>query len=254
MTLGYVKPISVSKMPNQVLKVKNLTGGYGKVAVLRDVSLRVASGESIAIIGANGAGKSTLVKTICGLIRATAGTITKDGVDLTALAAHDRARHGIAVVLEGRHLFGELSLRNHLSLALAQGRISTAARFSLDDILQMFPFMAERMDAAVELLSGGEQQMVAIARALLLQPELLIMDEPSTGLAPKVVKDIVAVIGALRSKGMSIILVEQNAALAATTTDRGYVMSLGRIVHEVAPGQWTPFLGDDKLARSYLAG
>ncbi len=241
-------------MQNPVLKVTNLAAGYGKAAVLRDVSLGVCRGESVAIIGANGAGKSTLVKTICGLIRASDGTIAKDGTDLTALAAHDRARHGIAVVLEGRHLFGELSIRNHLSLALRQSRSSTASRFSLDDILQMFPFLAERMDAAVELLSGGEQQMVAIARALLLQPELLIMDEPSTGLAPKVVKDIVAVIGALRLKGMSIILIEQNAALAATTTDRGYVMSLGRIVHEVAPGQWTQFLGDEKLARSYLAG
>jgi ABC-type branched-subunit amino acid transport system ATPase component len=241
-------------MQNSVLEVTNLAAGYGKVAVLRDVSLRVAGGESVAIIGANGAGKSTLVKTICGLIRATAGTITKDDVHLTALAAHNRARHGIAVVLEGRHLFGELSVRNHLSLALAQSRVGVASRFSLDDILQMFPFLRERMDATVELLSGGEQQMVAIARALLLQPELLIMDEPSTGLAPKVVKEIVAVIGALRSKGMSIILVEQNAALAATTTDRGYVMALGRIVHEVAPGQWTQFLGDEKLARSYLAG
>lgn len=248
------KPILASDMQNSVLEVTNLAAGYGKVAVLRDVSLRVASGESVAIIGANGAGKSTLVKTICGLIRATAGTITKDGVDLTALAAHDRTCHGIAVVLEGRHLFGELSLRNHLALALAQSRVGMASRFSLDDMLQMFPFMAERMDAAVELLSGGEQQMVAIARALLLQPELLIMDEPSTGLAPKVVKDIVTVISALRSKGMSIVLVEQNAALAATTTDRGYVMSLGRIVHEVAPGRWTQFLGDEKLARSYLAG
>jgi ABC-type branched-subunit amino acid transport system ATPase component len=239
---------------NPVLEVTNLAAGYGNVAVLQDVSLGVHSGESVAIIGANGAGKSTLVKTICGLIRATSGTITKDGVDLTALAAHDRAHHGIAVVLEGRHLFGELSVRNHLSLALTQKRIGTASRFSFDDILQMFPFMAERLDAAVELLSGGEQQMVAIARALLLQPELLIMDEPSTGLAPKVVKDIVAVIGALRLKGMSIVLIEQNAALAATTTDRGYVMSLGRIVHEVTAGQWTQFLGDEKLARSYLAG
>ncbi len=248
------KRISASNVQNPVLQVKNLAAGYGKVAVLRDVNLSVRSGESVAIIGANGAGKSTLVKAICGLLRVTGGTIVKDGADLTERAAYERARHGIAVVLEGRRLFGELSVRNHLSLAMKQSRIGAAARFTLDDILQMFPFLRERMDAAVELLSGGEQQMVAIARALLLQPELLIMDEPSTGLAPKVVKDIVAVIGALRSKGMSIVLVEQNAALAATTTDRGYVMSLGRIVHEVAPGQWTQFLGDEKLARSYLAG
>ncbi len=237
-----------------MLNVTNLAAGYGKVPVLRDISLNVGKGESVAIVGANGAGKSTLVRALCGLIDASTGTITKGGRDLTHQAAHLRILHGIAVVLEGRHLFGELSVRNHLSLALTQSGKQVTARFSLNDILQMFPFLRERMDAAVELLSGGEQQMVAIARALLLQPELLILDEPSTGLAPKVVKDIVAIISALRAKGMSIILVEQNAALAATITDRGYVMSLGRIVHEVGRGEWVSFLGDEKLARSYLAG
>ncbi len=241
-------------MHHPILEVKNLAAGYGKLPVLRDISLSVTSGESVAIVGANGAGKSTLVRAICGLIRTSAGTILKDGADLTGRTAHERARHGVAVVLEGRHLFGELSVRNHLILAQTQGRSRSVSRFSLDDILRMFPFLRERMSAPVELLSGGEQQMVAIARALLLQPELLILDEPSTGLAPKVVKDIVAVIGALRSRGMSIVLVEQNAALAATTTDRAYVMSLGRVVHEVAPGQWSQFLGDEKLTRSYLAG
>ena len=241
-------------MHHPILEVKNLAAGYGKLPVLRDVSLSVTSGESVAIVGANGAGKSTLVRAICGLIRTSAGIILKGGADLTGRAAHERVRHGVAVVLEGRHLFGELSVRNHLILAQTQGRSRSVSRFSLDDILHMFPFLRERMSAPVELLSGGEQQMVAIARALLLQPELLILDEPSTGLAPKVVKDIVAVIGALRSRGMSIVLVEQNAALAATTTDRAYVMSLGRIVHEVAPGQWSQFLGDEKLTRSYLAG
>jgi ABC-type branched-subunit amino acid transport system ATPase component len=249
-----VKPIWGSKVHNPILDVKNLAAGYGKVPVLRDVSLSVKSGESVAIVGANGAGKSTLVRAICGLIRTSAGSIFKDSADLTGRPAHERAHHGVAVVLEGRHLFGELSVRNHLTLAQTEGRSRSVARFSLEDILQMFPFLRERMGAPVELLSGGEQQMVAIARALLLQPELLILDEPSTGLAPKVVKDIVAVIGALRSRGMSILLVEQNAALAATTTDRAYVMSLGRIVHEVAPGEWSQFLGDDKLTRSYLAG
>lgn len=241
-------------MNDAVLEVTNLSAGYAKVPVLHNVSLRVNAAESVAIIGANGAGKSTLVRAICGLIKVSAGTVLKDRIDLTNLPAHHRARHGIAVVLEGRHLFGELSVRNHLSLPALQRHRRTASRFTLDDVVQMFPFMSERMDAAVELLSGGEQQMVAIARALLLQPELLILDEPSTGLAPKVVKDIVSVIGALRSRGMSIVLVEQNAALAATTTDRAYVMSLGRIVHEVGPGQWKAFLGDEKLARSYLAG
>ena len=236
-----------------VLDVKNISAGYGNAAVLRDVSLQIESNESVAIIGANGAGKSTLVRVISGLLTSSAGKIFKNGVDLTDTPVHSRTRHGIAVVLEGRHLFGELTVQNHFSLALRQSGTRATPRFSLDDVLQMFPFVAERLEAPVELLSGGEQQMVAIARALLLQPDLLIMDEPSTGLAPKVVKDVVAVISELRARGMSIVLVEQNAALAAQTTDRAYVMSLGRIVHEVASGQWASFLQDEKLARSYLA-
>ena len=237
-----------------VLDVKNISAGYGNAAVLRDVSVRVEGKESVAVIGANGAGKSTLVRTIAGLLPLNAGSIYKNGVDLSGFPAHGRARHGIAVVLEGRHLIGELTVRQHFSLAVNQGAMRVAARFSFEDVLQMFPFVRERLDAPVELLSGGEQQMVAIARALLLQPDLLILDEPSTGLAPKVVKEVVAVISDLRARGMSIVLVEQNAALAAQTTDRAYVMSLGRVVHEVASGQWSSFLQDEKLARSYLAG
>jgi ABC-type branched-subunit amino acid transport system ATPase component len=251
---GCAKRILVRNDMGTVLEVKNVCAGYGKVAVLRDVSLHVGEAESVAIIGANGAGKSTLVRAICGLISCSAGTIAKNTVDLTGMAAHERARQGIAVVLEGRHLFGELSVRNHLDLALISGRAAQTNNFSVTDVIEMFPFLRERMDAPVEVLSGGEQQMVAIARALLLQPALLILDEPSTGLAPKVVKEIVAVIATLRSRGMSIILVEQNAALAATITERAYVMSLGRVVHEVATGEWRQFLGDEKLAQSYLAG
>jgi len=161
------------------------------------------------------------------------------------LPPHLRTRHGIAVVLENRHLFGELTVRNNLDLAAAHGeryakeqqKISAAHRkFSVGQVLDLFPFMRGRLDDAVELLSGGEQQMVAIARALLLNPELLILDEPSTGLSPKVVRDIVGVMAALREGGMSILLVEQNVALAAETAERAYVMSLGRVVHEIERG------------------
>jgi ABC-type branched-subunit amino acid transport system ATPase component len=236
-----------------VLELRDATAGYGQAPVLCDVSLHIEQGESVAIIGANGAGKSTLVRAIAGLLPLTAGVVTKAGNDISASPAHLRAREGIAVVLEGRRLFGELSIKNHLDLSLAHSQ-ARAQRFALNDVLGMFAFMRERLDTPVELLSGGEQQMVAVARALLLQPDLLVMDEPSTGLAPKVVNDIVAVVNALRRGGMSILLVEQNAALAARTTDRAYVMSLGRVVHEVGVGEWQSFLGDEKLARSYLAG
>jgi len=160
------------------------------------------------------------------------------------------------VVLENRRLFGELSVRNNLMLALvhSEHRRAGERRFTLDQILELFPFMRARLDASVALLSGGEQQMVAIARALLLHPELLIMDEPSTGLSPKVVRDIVGVMARLREGGMSILLVEQNVALAAETSERAYVMSLGRVVHEIKRGEWPSFMSDERLLRAYLGG
>lgn len=239
-------------MADRVLELNEVSAGYGAADVLHGVSLTVAYGESVAIIGANGAGKSTVVRVIAGLIAPRAGRVTQAGVDITSIAPHQRARAGVVVVLEGRRLFGELSIADHLELALAH---STARprRFAMTDVLDMFGFMRARLTTRVELLSGGEQQMVAIARALLLQPDLLVMDEPSTGLAPKVVNDIVAVVNRLRAGGMSIVLVEQNAVLAGKLTDRAYVMSLGRVAHQVGPGQWQGFLQDEALLRSYLA-
>jgi branched-chain amino acid transport system ATP-binding protein/nonpolar-amino-acid-transporting ATPase len=163
------------------------------------------------------------------------------------------------VVLENRHLFGELTVRNNLELAAVHGRRRlpggrSERRFTLDQVVGLFPFMTARLDAPVALLSGGEQQMVAIARALLLHPELLIMDEPSTGLSPKVVRDIVGVMARLRAEGMSLLLVEQNVALASEVADRAYVMSLGRVVHEIRPGEWAGFRSDEALLRAYLGG
>jgi branched-chain amino acid transport system ATP-binding protein/nonpolar-amino-acid-transporting ATPase len=239
-----------------VLRVDDLRSGYGLVPVLHGVSIEVGENEAVAVIGANGAGKSTLVRAICGLNAAMGGSVSLGEADLTRLPAHQRTRHGVAVVLEGRHLFGAMTVAQHLNLAAAKGLERGAAqqRFSVAEVSDLFPFLRERMQAAVELLSGGEQQMVAIARALLLQPRLLIMDEPSTGLAPKVVREIVAVVGQLRARGMSLILVEQNVAIAAETTERAYVMSVGRVVHQVRHGEWPAVLADDKLLRSYLGG
>jgi ABC-type branched-subunit amino acid transport system ATPase component len=157
-------------------------------------------------------------------------------------------------VLENRHLFGELSVRQNLQLALnsGQARGSTSVQFDIPDVLELFPFMKERIDSAVNLLSGGEQQMVAISRALLLKPDLLILDEPSTGLAPKVVRDIVSVLAALRDRGMSLILVEQNVAVAEQNSDRAYVMSLGRVVKHVDSGGWSEFARSDSLVKADL--
>jgi len=239
-----------------MLRVDNIEAGYGGIPVLHEVSLAIDRNESVAIIGANGAGKSTVVRAICGLLPIGAGRITHDGKEIQSLPAHLRSQHGIAVVLENRHLFGELSVRNNLMLAAvhSERKRQSGQRFTLDQILELFPFMRARLDAAVALLSGGEQQMVAIARALLLHPELLIMDEPSTGLSPKVVRDIVSVMARLREGGMSILLVEQNVALAAETSERAYVMSLGRVVHEVRRGEWGAFISDERLVRAYLGG
>jgi ABC-type branched-subunit amino acid transport system ATPase component len=237
-----------------VLEVTSISAGYGALTVLDDVSLRVGDGEAVALVGANGAGKTTLVRTICGLLRARSGRIAKNGSDITAAPPHDLARHGLAVVLENRRLFGELSVRENLVLAEIVGRKARGGklRFTWDEVTELFPMVKERLDSAVELLSGGQQQMVAIARALLLQPDLLIMDEPSTGLAPKVVKDILLVIKALRERGMGLLLIEQNVGIASEITDRAYVMAVGRIVHEIGAGEWQSFLTDERLVKAYL--
>jgi len=237
-----------------VLEVTSISAGYGALTVLRDVSLKVGDGDAVALVGANGAGKTTLVRTVCGLLRARGGRIVKNGTDITATPAHDLAQHGLAVVLENRRLFGELSVRENLILAETVGRKARGAdmRFSWDEVTALFPVVKERLASPVELLSGGQQQMVAIARALLLQPDLLIMDEPSTGLAPKVVKDILLVIKALRERGMGLLLIEQNVGIASEITDRAYVMSVGSIVYEIGPGEWQSFLTDERLVKAYL--
>ena len=239
-----------------MIEVENLEAGYGEVPVLREVSLRLAANETVAVIGANGAGKSTLVGVLCGLVPARAGRIVLGGTDVTRLAAHQRVRRGIGVVLEGRHLFGPMSARQHFTLGTLKARVTQEGeqRFGIDDVLALFPFLRERLDDPVELMSGGEQQMVALGRALLLQPRLLILDEPSTGLSPLVVKQIMGTIGTLRARGMGILLVEQNVALAAEVADRAYVLSVGRVAHEVHKGEWERFLADDRLVNTYLGG
>lgn len=239
-----------------MIEVEKLEAGYSEVPVLKEVSLRLAANETVAVIGANGAGKSTLVGVLCGLIPVRAGRIVLAGTDITRLAAYQRVRRGIGVVLEGRHLFGPMTARQHFTLGTLKARITQEGeqRFGIDEVLALFPFLRERLDDPVELMSGGEQQMVALGRALLLQPRLLILDEPSTGLSPLVVKQIMGTIGALRARGMAILLVEQNVALAAEVADRAYVLSVGRVAHEVHKGEWERFLADDRLVNTYLGG
>jgi ABC-type branched-subunit amino acid transport system ATPase component len=234
-----------------MLDVHSLTSGYGAQTVLHDVSLSIGDREAVAIVGANGAGKTTLVRTICGLLRARCGRVVKNGVEINQVPPHRLVDHRIAVVLENRRLFGELTVRDNLLLAERRSRDARKV-FDWADIYALFPMVEERLQTPVNLLSGGQQQMVAIARALLLQPDLLIMDEPSTGLAPKVVKDILNVIKQLRGRGMALLLVEQNVGIAADITDRAYVLALGRIEHEIQTGQWESFLKDERLVKAYL--
>jgi len=239
-----------------VLAVERINAGYGAAMVLSEVDLTVGEGESVAIIGANGAGKSTLVRAICGLLPVVGGRILKDGVEIHNAPAHRRPELGIAVALEGRHLFGELSVQANLQLAAKQGakRKTPRFEFAMKDVLTLFPFMKDRESARVELLSGGEQQMVAIARALLLKPELLILDEPSIGLAPKVVGEIIGVLATLRKQGMSLLLVEQNVAVATQSADRAYVLSLGKVVDRIGHERWTSAATSQTLAKAYLGG
>ena len=238
-----------------MLKVKGLRAGYGSVPVLHDIDMEVGQGEAVAVVGANGAGKTALVRTLCGLVRPMAGSIVKDGVEIGQVSGHRRFEHGIAVVLENRNLFAELTVRDNLRLAEQAGRRRPGAqRFSFDEVCDLFSILRERADSTVGLLSGGQQQMVAIARALLLQPDLLIMDELTTGLAPRIVKEILAVLKQLRSRGMSIVLVEQSIAIASEMTDRAYVLSVGRVIHEVRSGEWSAMLNDKTLIKAYLHG
>lgn len=239
-----------------MLQIQGLKAGYGKVPVLHGIDMTVEAGEAVAVVGANGAGKTTLVRTISGLMHPMAGTLTKDGVDITRSAGHKRLEHGIAVVLENRNLFTELSVRDNLRLAERAGRRSRRqqGRFTMDEVFELFKVVRERQDAHVGLLSGGQQQMVAIARALLLQPDLLVMDELTTGLAPVIVKEILAILNQLRNRGMGIVLVEQSVAIAAEMTDRAYVLSVGKVIHEVPRGGWKDMLSDKTLIKAYLHG
>jgi len=236
-----------------MLKLDGVRSGYGLQEVLHGVSIGIAAGESVALVGVNGAGKTTLVRTLMGLNRVMSGRILKDDADITSLPAHKRASVGISALLENRRLFGPMSIRDNLRIAQAEGNTRGGTRrFSWDDICDLFPLVRERLHTPVGLLSGGQQQMVATARALLLQPDFLILDEPSTGLAPRIVKEIFTVFQGLRSTGLGILLVEQNVRIAIEATSRAYVMSLGRIVLEVDGDEWARFDSDSRLVDVYL--
>jgi branched-chain amino acid transport system ATP-binding protein len=213
-----------------MLAVRGLHAGYGAVQVLRGADLDVARGELVTIVGPNGSGKSTLLRAITGLVAPRAGTIRLDGEPLHGRAPEAIVRLGVAMVPEGRELFGPLSVRDNLRLgAYATPRGGRGQRIAadLDRVLALFPALASRLGQAVATLSGGEQQMVAVGRALMARPRLLLLDEPSIGLAPLVIRTIFDVLAGLRAEGLTMLLVEQNARAAFRIADRGYALGPG---------------------------
>jgi len=212
------------------LEVQNVDAGYGAVQVLWDVSLEVGAGEVVALIGANGAGKSTLLRVISGLLRPERGLVVFQTRDVTGLAPERLVHLGIAHVPQGRRLFSDLSVRENLLLGAWARRERAAIAADLERMLDLFPSLADRLALPARQLSGGEQQMAAVARALMARPRLLLIDEPSLGLAPLAVRALMEVVVRLRRDGVSILLVEQDVTVALGHADRGYVLETGRIV------------------------
>jgi branched-chain amino acid transport system ATP-binding protein len=233
-----------------VLSVEKVNAGYGRVQALHGVSLTVNRGELVCLLGANGAGKSTMLKVISGLVRATAGRILLDGTPIHTLDAPAIVRHGIAHCPEGRRVFPDLSVEENLRIG-AWCRRGAGLRPDLDAMYVRFPILAERRRQAAGTLSGGEQQMLAIARALMSRPTLVLFDEPSLGLAPMAVEAIFEIIQGVREQGRTVLMVEQNADGALRLADRGYVLETGRVVLE---GPARDLLHDDHVRRAYLGG
>jgi branched-chain amino acid transport system ATP-binding protein len=233
-----------------MLKLESVSISYGAIQAVRDVSIDVPRGEVVTIIGANGAGKSTLLKSIVGLEPVAGGRISFDGQDITKTPAHRRTGMGVALSPEGRGVFSDQSVRDNLLLG-AYSKKSDSARTEqkIEQFFTMFPRLEERQEQLAGTLSGGEQQMLAIARALMSEPKLLLLDEPSLGLAPLIIRDIFNTIRALRETGLTILLVEQMANQALGVADRAYVLETGRITLQ---GKGSDLLNDPKVRAAYL--
>ena len=234
-----------------MLRVEKVNAGYGHLRVLRDVDLEVRQGELVCVIGPNGAGKTTLLRAICGMLPVDSGAISFDGAAMHGLAPAAIVAGGVAMVPEGRRVFGPLTVRENLLMGayVRRGAARKAeVRRDLEALYETFPVLGSREGQLAGFLSGGEQQMLAIARAMMSRPKLLLLDEPSMGLAPLIVKDIFRVLEQLR-KRTTLLLVEQNARIALQLADRGYVLERGRVAHG---GHRDELLKDDFILKSYL--
>ena len=234
-----------------LLRAEAITAGYGKMAILHDVTLEVRAGEMVSVIGPNGAGKSTAFKTIVGFLRPTSGRVTFGGQDITGLRPEQVLHRGLAYVPQGRIVFPQMTVLENLEMGAYIERDAGRIRQALDRVYTLFPILAQRRGQKAGTMSGGEQQMVAIARALMTTPKLILLDEPSLGLAPKFVSLIFDKLSEMRHAGFTLMVVEQNAARALAVADRGYVLELGRNRFE---GAGHTLLQDPDVKRLYLGG
>ncbi len=233
-----------------ILSVSNLEVSYGNITALRGIDLEVRKGEIVTLIGANGAGKTTTLRTISGLLKPRSGEVTYDGRNITGTKPHVIAAMGVSHVPEGRGIFANLTVSDNLELG-AYLRKDKVQPSEYERIFTLFPVLKERMKQSAGTLSGGEQQMLAISRALMSKPKVLLLDEPSLGLAPQMVQTIFRVIKEINAEGTPILLVEQNAHMALVTANRGYVMETGRIV---LTDDTSAMLKSDRIKKAYLGG
>ena len=231
-----------------LLEVRDLRVAYGKIEAVRGISFSVRTGEVVALIGSNGAGKTTTLRTISGLLRPAGGEVLLDGARIDHLPAHEIVGLGVAHAPEGRRLFGRMTVRENLDLG-AYRRRDEEVEADVAMVYDLFPILLERRTQAAGTLSGGEQQMLAVGRALMSRPRLLVLDEPSMGLSPLVMRTIFTTLGRLKERGTTLLLVEQNAQAALTLADHGHVLETGRIV---LSGSAAKLLGNEKVRKAYL--
>lgn len=232
-----------------LLKLNNLEVSYGGIRAVKGIGLHVGRGELVSLIGANGAGKSTTLRAICGLVPVAGGAIHYDGQSIAGLPSHTLVRRGLVMVPEGRGIFGKLTIEENLQMGAYSRDDHAEVERDKDHVFELFPRLAERRNQSAGTLSGGEQQMLAMGRAMLSRPRLLLLDEPSMGLAPLMVERIFEVIRTIASEGVTILLIEQNARLALEASNRGYVMESGRMILD-GPSQ--QLLDDPKVRAAYL--
>lgn len=233
-----------------MLQVENLVVKYGNIAAVKGISLDVAEGEIISVVGANGAGKSTTVNTIAGIVKMTSGKIIYNGIDMSKTTPQERVKQGIILAPEGRQMFNEMSVKENLLMG-AYLQDSASANQMFDTIFDLFPILKSRLKQPAGTLSGGEQQMLCIGRAMMSKPKLLMLDEPSLGLAPLIVKDIFELIKRIREMGCTILLIEQNVRMALGVSDRAYVMQTGEVV---ISGNSKDVVNMPEVQEAYLGG